>query len=122
MQPPPLRHAAFEAFLEGLEAWQGAMRGDGPFFLGEAFGFADIALAPWWQRMHSVIRHYRGFEIPPARLGRLVRWGDAVMTRPSFARTCVDPDRLIANYSGYADDSATSAVAQQFREPKRAKI
>jgi hypothetical protein len=32
-------------------------------------------------------------------------WRSACLARPEFAATVVDRDRLIANYSGYADNS-----------------
>lgn len=43
------------------------------------------------------------------------RWYKAVAAHPAYAATVVSEDRLIANYSGYADNSATSTVSKQFR-------
>ena len=37
-----------------------------------------------------------------------------MLRRESFAATVVEPARLTANYSGYANNTATSDVAQRF--------
>jgi len=108
------REKAYEDFLAGLRTWQAAMQPDGPFFMGSVFTLADVNLAPWWQRMLSVLKHYRNMEVPQHGFKRLHRWFAAVRARPAFARTVVDQQRLIANYSGYADNTATSEVAKKF--------
>ncbi|CAF5030826.1 unnamed protein product, partial [Rotaria sp. Silwood1] len=36
----------------------------GPYFTGEQFGMADIALAPFIQRQYVVVQHHRGFSVP----------------------------------------------------------
>mmetsp|Transcript_12411 Transcript_12411/g.35267 ORF Transcript_12411/g.35267 Transcript_12411/m.35267 type:complete len:102 (+) Transcript_12411:205-510(+) len=78
-----------------------APESEGPFFLGDDFTMADIALAPWWQRMCSVLRAYRKFD--PSAIPRLQAWFEAVEARPSFHRTVVDPEKLIEEYADCAD-------------------
>jgi len=122
----PARAAAAESLRSGLVTWAGAMakEGDGPYFLGPTFSYADLMLFPWVERLYTVARAYRGFElIPPAdaprdELVRLHSWYHACRARPSVARTLADEKQLIANYAGYADDTATSDVAKRFRTTK----
>merc|ERR1719374_252224 len=57
----------------------------------------------------------RGVACPEgAPYDRLRLWYKALLARPSFARTIVDQQRLVNNYSGYADGTATSTVAKEF--------
>lgn len=112
------RDAAIAALLDGLLKWVAARPTDaaqsGPFFLGRRFSAADIALLPWFpQRLEWIAGSYRGFQLPDTRLFRpLVHFSKAVRSRPSVQRTIVDRQRLVANYSYYADGSATSTVAK----------
>lgn len=110
--------SALQSMLKGIRAANDMMLKQSPsgFFFGEdQYTLADIALAPWWQRMQSVMKHYRGFEVPSTQeYARLHDWWSAVSNRPSWRRTMVDTNRLIANYREYADGSATSAVANIF--------
>lgn len=91
------------ALFQGLSDFEAAMapEAEGPFFLGDDFSMADIALAPWWQRMCSVLRAYRKFD--PSACPRLQAWFEAVEARPSFQRTVVDPERLIEEFADCAD-------------------
>jgi glutathione S-transferase len=73
----------------------------GPFYLGEQFSCADIALAPYFDRM-VVLEHYRDFAVPPQRCPQWHRWSSAVLERPSVAATRQDRDRLIEAYRRYA--------------------
>jgi glutathione S-transferase len=112
------RDAATAAILDGLLKWVAARPTDtalaGPFFLGDRFSAADIALLPWFpQRLEWIAGAYRGFHLPETWAFRpLVEFSDAVRSRPSVQRTIVDRTRLVANYSYYADGSATSTVAK----------
>ena len=45
------------------------------------------------------------------RFDRLRAWHEACRHRPSVRATLADESKLVANYDGYADNSATSAVA-----------
>jgi glutathione S-transferase len=112
----PGRAAAKAQVVEGLKGWVAACADDGPYFLGARFSVADLFLFPWYERLLTVGAAYRGFEPPPcAEFERLGRWHAAVRSRPAVARTLADRARLVENYSGYADGSATSDVAKRFR-------
>jgi glutathione S-transferase len=96
------RNVAQTALSEGLTEFEAAMAPmhDGPFFLGDDFSIADVALAPWWQRICSVLYAYRKYDL--TSYSRLQVWYEAVQARPSFRRTVVDPERLIEEYSNFA--------------------
>ena len=90
---------------------------------------AARAIPRRWQRSRVVLKAYRGFEVPApdadaaaaadaarrAALGRLRAWGAACEARPSVRATIVDPERLVANNIGYAENTATSNCAQTVR-------
>merc|ERR1719326_1508094 len=112
------REKAKANILDNLQEFARAMSplSEGPFFNGATFSIVDIVLAPWWQRLLSVAKEYRGFEIPTEptldEFTRLRKWYEAVSSRESFRKTVVDVHKLLRNYSGYADNSATSDVAR----------
>lgn len=115
------RAAARSSLLDGLETFAAAMAPakEGPFFLGDDFTIADIALAPWWQRMVSVLRAYRKFD--PSVSSRLQTWYEAVETRPAFRRTAMDPERLIEDAAEFAEVSgAAMDCARPSSEPQLA--
>eukprot|EP00931_Biecheleriopsis_adriatica_P110254 TRINITY_DN84502_c0_g1_i1.p1 TRINITY_DN84502_c0_g1~~TRINITY_DN84502_c0_g1_i1.p1 ORF type:complete len:281 (-),score=36.27 TRINITY_DN84502_c0_g1_i1:88-930(-) len=100
---PEARTLARDDLLRALADFEAAMAPlrEGPFFLGDDFSLADLNLAPWWLRMCSVLRAYRKFD--PSPFSRLQAWYEAVEARPSFARTAVDPEKLIEELSYCAD-------------------
>ncbi|KAG9019029.1 hypothetical protein FRB90_007201 [Tulasnella sp. 427] len=98
-------------FFDGLEAFAKAMDPEGPFFSGSELGFVDIMIAPWAYRVNNVLKHYRGFELPPNK-GRYEKWADAVFSHPAFLATCSTEDLYIDSYARYAENRpGTSQVA-----------
>lgn len=90
---------------------------DGPYFLGEAFGFVDVVFAPFYQRILSIAGHYRGVVLPAnPDFDRLRVWWEATCKRPAVANTIVCEERLISSYSQYATNRATSDVAKLIRQ------
>ena len=56
---------------------------------------------------------YRGVQVPQSQAyARLHDWWSTVSTPAVFVATRVDDQRLVGNYSGYANASATSEVAR----------
>mmetsp|Transcript_18792 Transcript_18792/g.52365 ORF Transcript_18792/g.52365 Transcript_18792/m.52365 type:complete len:197 (+) Transcript_18792:495-1085(+) len=107
---------AKDNLLEGLRQLLPLIDPTGPFFVGGSFGLADISIAPWWERLLSVSKAYRGFEVPDTEeFARLHKWYAACLEVQAFKRTIVDQEKLVANYSGYANNSATSDAAKKFR-------
>lgn len=115
MEQDPVREKQLlETFFHECRELANAMSDDGPFFLGQRFGLVDVALAPFWQRMIWVGGHYMGLCFPdndPA-FERMQQWWEATVARPSVANTLVCKDRLIASYTDYSKNDATSDFAK----------
>jgi len=117
------RAVARSALLEGMRLFSTRMdpAGEGinsaSFFLGDVFSIADIALVPWFVRLQeSWLGQHRGFFIPDSpEYGRLRAWGEAIKQRPSVLATIIKRERIIQNYRGYLLNTATSAVAMEYR-------
>jgi len=73
----------------------------GPFFLGEEFSLADIAIVPFLFRFAFTLKHYRDFDIYDID-PRIKTWVDAAKSRPAFIETAADPQVYIDGYKGYA--------------------
>eukprot|EP00540_Astrosyne_radiata_P001694 CAMPEP_0116841548 /NCGR_PEP_ID=MMETSP0418-20121206/10999_1 /TAXON_ID=1158023 /ORGANISM="Astrosyne radiata, Strain 13vi08-1A" /LENGTH=289 /DNA_ID=CAMNT_0004472013 /DNA_START=163 /DNA_END=1032 /DNA_ORIENTATION=+ len=112
------RKACLEALYQECRAFANAMVQDGgPFFLGDRFSLADIALASFWQHMMWVGPDWMGMELPkddPA-FERLQRWANATLTRPSVAATRVCRPRLVSTYSPYAKNTAQSDFTKNLK-------
>lgn len=113
-QSEEARAKALQDMLQGARQFAQAMKSDGPYFLGARFSYVDVSFAPFWQRIISVGKHYRGIELPTddPDFDRLDTWWQAVKSRDSVAKTIVCNDRLVASYYGYAANQATSDYAQ----------
>lgn len=77
----------------------------GPFYLGNQFSVADIAVAPYFDRM-IVLEHFRDFVVPnddeSSGGQKWNEWSRNVLERPSVAATRQDRDRIIEAYLRYA--------------------
>ncbi|OIW31211.1 glutathione S-transferase [Coniochaeta ligniaria NRRL 30616] len=114
-------HKHLKAFAkEMLEHGSG-----GPWFLGDRFSLADVALVPWAQRLW-LIDHYKpgGVGIPKngergedeAVWGRWDTWLEAALERKSVRETASDEKEYIAIYKRYAEDTTQSEVGQATRQ------
>ena len=115
-QSDEARVKAYEDLLEGIRKFTAAMAPleEGPYFLGKDFSYTDVSFAPFFQRILWVGKAYRNIDLPkedPA-VKRILAWWDAVSKRKSVAKTLVSRDRLIASYSNYAENKATSDYAK----------
>jgi glutathione S-transferase len=75
-------------------------RGKGPFFLGERYSLADIALVPFLDRFRATLKAYRGidiFETAP-RLRTLL---EAAELRESFKTTALPQQQYVDGYAKY---------------------
>lgn len=116
-QAPQERNDSVELFYEECRALAGAMDDSGPFFLGNHFSLVDIALAPFWLRFIWVGGHYFGLEFPKDEpFARLEKWWERTSKRPSVMATIVCKERLVASYSQYAKNEATSDFAKNFKK------
>jgi len=105
------------ALLQGLADYEAAMapEAEGPFFLGDDFSMADIALAPFWWRMCSVLRAYRRFDA--SAFPRLQVWFEAVEARPSFSRTAIDSEALIKEFPAMVDTTVDELLGSGLSKP-----
>lgn len=94
---------------------------DGPYFLGKDFSMVDASLAPWFLR-ESVLEYYRPFPSLRIKSPRLLRWMQAIKQHAAVKATQRHPeegvnydDALLAHYSKYADATAKSTSAHDFK-------
>ena len=116
------REAARKEMLEHIRVLSKTMTelSNGPFFMGEEFGFVDITLSPWIERLY-ILKHFRGFEVPgsvndvDSEFHRFHKWWQAVRSVRAFQATLCNRDELLQTYQRYADNSAQSKVAKAIR-------
>lgn len=115
-QDKAIEQACVKEMYEECRALARVMKKDGPYFDGATFSLVDVALAPFWQRIRTVGPFYFGLTFPweEVEFQRLDTWWDAVSNRPSVAATLVCESRLIATYSDYAKNEATSDAARNY--------
>lgn len=94
----------------GIQKWEAAYaaESDGPFFLGETFSLADIAIVPFLDRFRYTLKAYHDFDIfeGAPRMARLMK---AASTRPSLTATMQAASLYVDSYKGYAKTSAKSS-------------
>ncbi|GAA5942042.1 hypothetical protein JCM10213_004370 [Rhodosporidiobolus nylandii] len=79
-----------------------------------AFGWTDIALAPWVARL-PLLEEHRAFKV--ADVGeRFERWVEAVKGRDSVVKTSSPAESYASVYKRYLDDEAESEVAKATRK------
>lgn len=115
-QSAQARQAAYADMVAGCKDFARAMAPleRGPFFRGAHFSYTDVSFAPFFWRILLVGKHYRDIELPDddPDIRRLMEWWRAVKARGSVAKTLVCEERLIASYSNYAENKATSDYAK----------
>ena len=77
----------------------------GPFFLGDTFSFADIAIVPFLDRFRYTLKAYHNFDIFEGH-PRLKAQLYAASLRPSLTGTMQPPNMYIESYKGYAKKPA----------------
>lgn len=68
----------------------------GPYFCGEEFTMADIAMFPFFERLIIFLGHYRGFVIPE-KLSHVHTWYKTIQERPSVKVATSDRDEASMN-------------------------
>jgi len=74
----------------------------GPYFCGEEFTMADIAMFPFYERLIILLGHYRGFVIPET-LSHVHTWYKTIGERPSVKVTTADRDEASMNTYSFAE-------------------
>ena len=104
------------ALYKGLATFCEMADADGPFFLGAHISFADVMLAPFFDRMRFVLPHYRGIEYIPSDgqvhpwAARIAAWAKAIESTPSFQQSSYG-EAAVPMYKGYAGDRGASIFA-----------
>jgi glutathione S-transferase len=112
-QDPVKRSEHLEQYFAECRLLARAMDANGPFFLGDRFTMVEVVFAPFWQRMLWIGGHYMQLTFPnESEFDRLHSWWGATSKRPSIASTFVCQPRLVASYSDYALNRATSDFAK----------
>ncbi|KAK3813513.1 MAG: thioredoxin-like protein [Linnemannia elongata] len=106
------RHQAFIDQLEKIDhllrsvhkTSQPGLKGDGPYFLGSQFTFADLALASFLTRVPLVEVYQKnigeGFVFPKEnpKLKRFLEWSEAVVKRETVVKSLPSTEDLIPIY------------------------
>lgn len=113
-----------EEILDELLWLESILQDDKPYFMGELFSLADLALLPFFARF-CVLEHYRGFSIPnDGKFSKVLKWYDTAKQRASFQETCKQVEEhyhmswsecVIEVYARYANGSAQSSSAKDFK-------
>eukprot|EP00794_Sanderia_malayensis_P016545 gene16545-18219_t len=113
------QEAAKAKLLDSLRVLNDAMKSiseDGPFFMGADFSIVDIMLAPQVERFPA-LKLYREFVVPETQeFCRFNSWWKAVNAHPSFQPSRISEELVCEVYKKYADNSATSKVAQAIQK------
>ncbi|KAF2686561.1 hypothetical protein K458DRAFT_476418 [Lentithecium fluviatile CBS 122367] len=89
-----------------------AAHAEGPFFLGQHFGFVDVQIAPWVVRLKKVLGPYRGWPEPEEGT-RWKAWVEAIEGEESVRRTTSEDALYLDSYERYAENRpGTSKVAE----------
>jgi glutathione S-transferase len=112
-------------FLGHLKTWIEEADATGPYFMGEQFSMADIALAPWAVRVW-VLDHFKegGLGMPEKGKGgededaweRWRVWVKAIEGRKSVKETMSEKEHYLPIYTRYAEDRAQSELAKATRK------
>ncbi|KAF9458004.1 glutathione S-transferase [Collybia nuda] len=77
---------------------------------GGDLGLTDVMVAPWIYRAGNVLKHYRGFVLPPGK--KFEAWVERLSNHPAFKATCSDEQMYLESYERYAYNRPnTSQVA-----------
>ncbi|KAK3832848.1 MAG: thioredoxin-like protein [Linnemannia gamsii] len=107
----PQRHQAWITQLEKVDhllrsahkTSQSGLKGDGPFFLGSQFTFADLALASFLTRVPLVEAYHKELVFPKQnpKLKRFLEWSNAVVKRKSVVEALPSTEELIPHHKSW---------------------
>jgi glutathione S-transferase len=92
-----------------LHAWLESELGEGPWFGGETFGWADLSVAPF-------VQGSAGYDMAPAEGSRLAEWLSRVRRRPSVAAAFKAAKDAIVAMSQVAGIVERGQFKRQYRD------
>jgi glutathione S-transferase len=92
-----------------IQAWLARQLGDGTWFNGASFGWADLSVAPYLNRSF----HYG---IGPAPDSALDRWLRRIKERPSVAQTFTEFEGAKAGMANAAERLASGQMRREYRD------
>ena len=92
-----------------IQAWLAGKLGDRPWFGGDAFGWADLSVAPYLNRSF-----YYGLGTPPG--STLARWRERLRERPSVAATFREFEAAAAGMAGAHERVASGEIRREYRD------
>ena len=95
--------------IAGLQSWLGRQLGRPDWFNGAAFGWGDLAVAPYVQASAR-------FDITPAAGSALGRWLQRVDARPSVAETHAEANASAASLVNVADAIEKGLFKREYRD------
>ena len=107
-QAEKMRAAAARQTAE-LQAWLTEKLGNGDWFNGDGFGWADLSVAPYVNRSF----HY-GLGAPMG--SALARWRDRICERPSVAETFRESEAANERLGDAAQRVASGAMRREYRD------
>ena len=123
-QDPAMDVAKRDKVYSGLRQFVELADPEGPFFLGDTFSFADVMLAPFYDRFRYTLKEYRGVDMVPIDeqahpwVMRFKKWASAIEARKSFKETALNKDHYVSSYKGYAGDRGKSQISQEATNSK----
>lgn len=116
-QDPSLDIAKRDKVYAGLRQFVELADPKGPFFLGDTISFADVMLAPFYDRFRYTLKEYRGVDMVPPDEGahpwvqRFKKWASAIEATQSFRETALDEEACVFSYKGYSGDRGRSQIS-----------
>ncbi|TAJ86136.1 glutathione S-transferase family protein [Reyranella sp.] len=92
-----------------LQAWLTERLGKSPWFNGDAFGWADLSVAPYLNRSF-----FYGLGTPAD--SPLAQWRDRLCPRPSVAATFKEFEAAAAGMANAADRLASGTIRREYRD------
>ena len=116
-QDPSLDISKRDKVYAGLRQFVELADPKGSFFLGDTISFADVMLAPFYDRFRYTLKEYRGVDMVPSDEGahpwvkRFKKWASAIEATQSFRETALDEDAYVFSYKGYSGDRGRSEIS-----------
>lgn len=93
-----------ETLEKALDFFQEALiQRKGPFLMGEEFTLAEAHVLPFFLRLVVSLKHFKGYEIPPAKYSRLLEWYELCSQRESVKAAAKSEEKIIEVYGKFIE-------------------